>query len=108
MHTAITPNDLRMWLGGLVFLLGMSTFALGVFVLVGRAMNRDIQRVAAHTARLAQKGIVEDASGLVGNASALVTALTRLVQTMAGVGIFLIILGLALMYFPYQYILPLN
>ncbi|HFC10513.1 MAG TPA: hypothetical protein ENJ54_11785 [Chloroflexi bacterium] len=108
MHTSLTPQDLRMWLGGLVFLLGMATFVMGVFVLVARAMNRDIQRVAAHTARLAQKGLVEDASGLVGNASALVSALTRLVQTTAGVGIFLIVLGLALMYFPYQYILPLH
>ncbi len=107
MHT-LTPEQLRMWIGGLVFLLGMATFALGVFVLVARAMNRDLHRLAAHTARLAQKGIIEDASGLVGNASALVSALTRLVQTTAGVGIFLIVLGLALMYFPYQYIMPLH
>lgn len=101
----LTPEQLRMWIGVLVFLLGMGTFALGVFVLVSRAMSRDIHRVAAHTARLAQKGIVEDASGLVGNASALVTALTKLVQTTAGAAIFLIILGLSIMYFAYQYVL---
>ncbi|NPA92416.1 MAG: hypothetical protein GXO56_01880 [Chloroflexi bacterium] len=107
MHT-LTPEEIRMWIGGLVFLLGIATFAIGIFVLVVRAMNKDIQRVAAHTARLAQKGIIEDASGLVGNASALVTALTRLVQTTAGVGASLIFLGLGLMYVAYQYILPIS
>ncbi len=104
----LTTEELRIWLGILGILLGMATFAIGIFILVNRALSRDIQRLASHTARLAQKGIVEDASGLVGNASALVTALTRLVQTAAGIAATLIALGLGIMYYSYQYVLPLH
>ena len=104
----LTSEELRIWIGILGILLGMATFSIGVFILVNRAMSRDIQRLATHTARLAQKGIVEDASGLVGNASALVTALTRMIQTAAGIAATLMILGLGIMYYAYQYILPLH
>jgi len=104
----LTSEELRIWIGILGILLGMATFAIGVFILVNRAMSRDLQRLATHTARLAQKGIVEDASGLVGNASALVTALTRLIQTAAGIAATLMVLGLGIMYYAYQYVLPLH
>ena len=52
-------------------------------------MSRDVSALSAHTAKLAHKGIAEDMAGLVGNASALMTALSQMVRTAAGVGIFL-------------------
>ncbi len=107
MPISLSPDQLRLWMGAFVFLLGVISFVSGLFVLLARAMNRDLQRMAAHTARLAQKGLVEEASGLVGNTSALVVAITRLVQTAAGVGVFLIALGLGLMFVAYRFLLLL-
>jgi len=53
----------------------------------------DIKEIAQETSELAQKGISDDLSGLVGNASSLVDALNQLVRTAAGIGSFLILMG---------------
>ncbi len=104
----LTPEQLRMWIGILVFLSGLATFAVGVFVLVTRALSADVHRVATRTAKLAQKGMLEDASGLVGNANALLISLNKLVRTTAGTALFLIALGITMMVYSYQYILHLS
>jgi hypothetical protein len=80
-----------------LFLLGLATFIAGVLILALRAPSRDIQTLATQTTSLAQKGIAEDVAGLVGNASSLLDAMNQLMKTMAGVGIFLTLLGLLLM-----------
>jgi hypothetical protein len=80
-----------------IFGLGMFTFIMGIIVLVTRAMGKDVRSLAAQTTRLAQKGIAEDVTGLVGNASALMTALQQMVKTATGIGLFLILLGISLM-----------
>jgi len=105
---SLTPEQLRLWIGILVFLAGMATFAVGVFVLVTRALSADIHRIAARTAKLAQKGMVEDASGLVGNANALLVSLNKMVRTTTGTALFLIALGISMMVYSYQYILLLH
>ena len=50
--------------------------------------------LAANTARLAQKGLSEEITGLVNSASALVGSLNDLVRTSNGTGVFLITIGL--------------
>ncbi len=80
-----------------IFMLGGLTFMLGVFVLVSKAMGREVRTLAAQTSQLAQKGISDDVSGLVGNATALMNALQQLVRTATGIGAFLIVTGAALM-----------
>jgi len=68
-------------------------------VLTLRSASADVKNLASQTARLAQKGLVEEMSGLVGNASTLVDAMNQLVRTTRGIGIFLSILGMLLMGF---------
>jgi hypothetical protein len=60
-------------------------------------MRRDVREITGQTSRLAQKGLAEELSGLVGNASTLLAAVNDMVRTAAGIGIFLSLLGLALM-----------
>jgi hypothetical protein len=93
----LTPNNLVMWLGVLLFLLGMVTFISGVAILAWRASGSDVKAVMAQTARLAQKGVAEDVAGLVGNATDLLDAMNQLVYTMRGVGMFLVIMGMLMM-----------
>jgi hypothetical protein len=66
-------------------------------VLALRASSSDVKTLAIQTSRIAQKGMMEEMSGLVGNASDLMDAMNQLVRTTRGIGIFLTLLGLALM-----------
>jgi hypothetical protein len=81
----------------ILFGLGLLTSITGIIILATRAAGRDLRTLATQTTRLAQKGIAEDVAGLVGNASALLDAINKMVRTTAGVGVFLTIFGLVLM-----------
>jgi hypothetical protein len=93
----MTPFNLAVLIIGMLFLLGMITFIAGILILAFRASSGDVKMLVTQTARLAQKGLAEDVAGLVGNASNLVDAMNQLVRTTRGVGIFLTIMGTAMM-----------
>ncbi len=76
--------------------LGAISLIAGIIVLVFRASGKDIHTLADQTVRLAQKGIADEVSGLVGNASALLEAVNQLVKTTTGVGVFLIVVSFVL------------
>lgn len=76
-----------------LFLIGLVTFATGVAVLVFRSIGQDTRTISKQVALMAEKGVAEDISGLVGNASALLSATNDLVRTSKGIGVFLIISG---------------
>lgn len=100
--TTVSMADLQLYMVSALFILGLLTFSAGVFVLTFRAMGGDVHRLATHTARLAQKGLAQEASGMVGNAVALMRTLNDLVRTATGIGIFLIFLGSGLMYLAFH------
>jgi hypothetical protein len=66
-------------------------------LLVTRASGKAVHTIASQAARLAQKGIAEEISGLVGNASSLIEALNQLIRTNAGIGIFLVLFGFVML-----------
>lgn len=76
-----------------LFLIGLITFATGVTVLIIRSIGQDTRSISKSIAQITNKGIADDISGLVGNASALMTATTNLIQTTKGIGVFLVISG---------------
>ena len=76
-----------------LFLIGLITFATGVAVLVIRSIGQDTRTISKAIAQITEKGITDDISGLVGNASSLMTATTNLIQTTKGIGVFLVISG---------------
>ncbi len=86
-------RDIVFILAASLTLLGVISIGAGIILLVTRASGRAVQTIAAQTAKLAQKGLTEEISGLVGNASSLMDAMNQLVATSAGVGIFLVIVG---------------
>jgi hypothetical protein len=71
-------------------------------------MGKELNTIAEQTAKLAQKGITEDVAGLVGNARTLIEALNQMVKTTAGVGIFLILLGFALLGAAYALVIQIR
>jgi hypothetical protein len=88
--------DMQIVIGAAVFVLGCMCVLLGIFVLVTRGYSRDIRALANHTARLGQKGMAEEITGLVRSATELVGALSNLVKTASGAGMFLITLGMVM------------
>jgi hypothetical protein len=93
----LTLRDTQILIAGAVFLLGCMCILLGAYVLISRGYSQEMKALAAHTARLGQKGLAEEVSGLVNSASALVTALSELVRSANGVGLFLMTLGLMML-----------
>ena len=79
-----------------IFALGFASTGSGIFILIAKVIQDDIRIIAKETTEMAKKGIAEDLSGLVGNASSLVNALNDLIKTTAGIAVSLIILGLIL------------
>lgn len=77
-----------------LFLLGTVTFATGIILLITRTMGKDLRAITQQTSELAQKGLIDDLSGLVGNASALLTATSQMIRTTAGIAALLIFLGI--------------
>jgi len=76
-----------------LFLIGLITFAIGVAILIIRSIGRDTRAISKSIIHITQKGIADDFSGMMDNASNLMAATTNLIQTAKGIGVFLIISG---------------
>lgn len=94
---ALTLHEIQLIMAGGMFLLGIGTFLTGVLILVSGSWWRDLRTLTSQTSKIAQKGLAEEISGLVGNASALLTSINEMVHTTTGIGVFLTIIGLILM-----------
>jgi hypothetical protein len=94
---AMSVNDFILTMAVSALGMGFITFLIGVIVVVAKVMGKETQTIAAETTKLAQKGITDDVSGLVGNASVLLDSLKDFVRTAAGMGIFLVMTGILLM-----------
>ena len=88
-----TIDELTLRIITSLFLLGTTTLVTGIIVLLTRTMGTDLRSITAEASKLAKKGMVDDLSGLVGNASTLLSASSQMMKTTAGVGIMLILLG---------------
>jgi hypothetical protein len=80
-----------------LFFMGLFVMVISIFILTRQAVGREVQTIAKQTAKLAEKGISDNIAGLVGNASALINALHDLSKSKAGIGVFLVFLGIALL-----------
>ncbi len=96
----LTPQEILPLLALSLFIIGVLTLLAGVWVLLARVVGQtsagDIRTITNQTTELAQKGLADNLSGLVGNATNLLDAMNQMVRTAAGIGVFLIIIGLGL------------
>jgi hypothetical protein len=98
---SMTMNDVMLTMTICVFFVGIVSLGAGVFILVSRVLNDDLRVLAEETTQLAKKGISDEISGLVGNASILLDSLNELIQTTRGIGLTLILLGTGLVVVAY-------
>jgi len=99
--------DFLLTMATAALILGLISICIGIFVLVSKTVGQDVKAIANQTTKMAQKGIAEDVSGLVGNASTLLSALNDLIRTSAGIGVFLIFVGVLLMAGAYWLVLQI-
>jgi PleD family two-component response regulator len=105
---SMTVNDFILTMGITLLIAGLVFLGVGVFVLVKKLLGKDLQNISEQTTKLAQKGLTDDITGLVGNARSLIDALNELVKTAAGVGILLLLIGIALIGAAYAIVLQIR
>lgn len=89
--------EFQVTMASVLFALGLIVMVISIVILTRQAFRKDIQTIANQTTKLAEKGITENLSGLVGNASSLINALHDLAKTNTGIGVFLVFLGIVLL-----------
>ncbi|MFZ3150575.1 MAG: hypothetical protein WA116_02705 [Anaerolineaceae bacterium] len=77
--------------------LGVLCLILSIIILARSAIGKNVQTIADQTTKLAEKGITDGVSGLVGNASLLINSLNDLTRSNSGIGIFFVFLSLVLL-----------
>jgi len=92
----LTANDFALTLAGVVLFLGVISFIVGLFTLAFKITSGDFAKISNQSAKLMSKGLTDDVSDLMGNASSLLESLTQMSKTKAGVGMFLIIVAFIL------------
>jgi len=92
----LTANDFVLTLAGIVLFLGVISFIVGLFILAFKITTGDFSKISSQSAKLMSKGLTDDVSDLIGNASSLLESLTQMSKTRAGVGMFLIIVSFVL------------
>ena len=92
----LTANDFMLTFVGVVLLLGVVSFIVGLFTLAFKITSGDFSKISSQSAKLMSKGLTDDVSDLMGNASSLLESLTQMSKTKAGVGMFLIIVAFVL------------
>jgi hypothetical protein len=88
-----------------IFIIGFITFLSGVIILLTGAWGKELRTTLEQTNRLAQKGLTDEVSGLVGNAASLLASINELIKTRNGIGIILISIGGILMVVPCWFVL---
>ena len=95
----LSPDLVILSMAATLFIVGLITFIAGVFVLIFRSNSGEVKNLAIQTTRLAQKGMSDGVTGLVGYATDLLEALNLLTRTTRGTGMFLTVVGLGMMLF---------
>jgi len=92
----LSANDFVLTLAGIVLFLGVISFIVGLFILAFKITTGDFSKISSQSAKLMSKGLSDDVSDLIGNASSLLESLTQMSKTRAGVGMFLVIVSFVL------------
>ena len=90
----LSLHELQILMAASAFVMGCLSIILGMLVLITRGYSSEVKALASHTAKLGQKGITQEATGLVSSASELILSINQLVRTASGVGTFLLISGM--------------
>ena len=89
-----SPESVELSLAFALMLFGMVFLIAGLWKLLAREFMPAARALAAQSARLSAKGLTDDISRVVDSAARLSESVNDLIRTSAGVGVFLIIVGI--------------
>lgn len=92
----LTANDFVLVMAGIVAILGVIAFIIGLIILAFKVSGGDFSEISTTSAKIMNKGLTDDVADLMGNASSLLQSITQMTKTRAGVGMFLIIVSFIL------------
>lgn len=92
----LTANDFVLVMAGIVAILGVIAFIIGLITLAFKVSGGDFSEISTTSAKIMNKGLTDDVADLMGNASSLLQSITQMTKTRAGVGMFLIIVSFIL------------
>jgi hypothetical protein len=90
---SLTANDFVLTLAGVIVILGVISFVIGLFTLAFKVNNGDFNDITSSSAKLAEKGLTDDVSQLVDGISQILKSITEMTKTKVGVGIFMVIIS---------------
>lgn len=86
-------------MGAILLILGAGMLCLlaGILVLVFRGFTKEMRVLAGTSTELSKRAISHDMTALVSSASEILSLINQMMKTAAGVGAFLILVGVAMM-----------
>jgi len=90
-----TADNMRLVMGLTFFPIGLLSTLAGLVMLVAGPYRREAQALAAHSARLSQKGLTGDIAAIAQSATGLINAVNDLIRTSSGNAIVLVGVGMA-------------
>ncbi len=94
MLDLVTPDNMRLVMGLAFFPFGLLSTLAGLIMLIVGPYRREAQALAAHSARISQKGLTGDIAAVAQSATALMDAVNNLIRTSSGNAIVLIGVGM--------------
>jgi hypothetical protein len=93
----VTQPDLQ--IGIILILLGSGLLCLlaGILILIGRSFTREMRTLADTSTELGKRALSHDMTTLAESVTELLSQINQLMKTAAGVGAFLIVIGVGLM-----------
>ena len=93
----VSPENFRFVFSFSLFLFGLSFISAGFWKLMGFGLIPHAKALAAQSVRIGQKALTDDITRITQAASQLTESVNNLLRTSAGVGAFLIFIGMLLL-----------
>jgi len=76
--------------------MGVITFFVGIIILAFKVRSNEFNAITEQSAKMMEKGVVENVSGLMETTSTLLNSINQMVKTKAGIGVFLVLMTFVL------------
>ena len=93
---SLNANDFTLTLALILAVMGIITFIVGIIILAFKVKSDEFNSITEQSAKLMEKGIVEDVSEMMGNTTSLLETINQMVKTKAGIGVFLVLITFVL------------
>jgi hypothetical protein len=93
MYEMFTTDDLRLMMGLTFFAMGLVAIGAGMLILIVGPYRKEAKILAAQSARISQKALVDNITTVAQSATELVNAVNALIRTSSGNAIVLLVVG---------------